>query len=97
MERINYKGFFIDKIDTGYRICKQTNTSIHTHLRNLNPCYKLIDNILNKRLPTRCGLYYIESHIRLADGKYKEKLEDYYKVKLNKDKQKYFNPHKKRI
>ncbi len=99
MERIAYKGFFIDRTDTGYRISKQSDTSVHTHLRNLNPCYKLIDNIINKQIPTRCGLYYIESHVRLTeDEEYKQKLKDYYDVKLNKGKkQKYFNPHKKRF
>lgn len=98
MEQIKYKGFFIDRTETGYRISKQSDTSIHTHLRNLNPSYKLIDNVVNKRIPTRCGLYYLESHIRLADDKYKQKLKDYYKLKLNKGKkQNYFNPHKKRF
>lgn len=99
MERINYKGFFIDRAKTGYRISKQSDTSIHTHLRNLNPSYKLIDNIINKRIPKRCGLYYIQSHIRLADNSdYKRKLQDYYNLKVNKGKkQNYYNPHIKRF
>lgn len=98
MERIEYKGFFIDKTDTGYRVSQQFDTSVHTHLRNLSASYKLVDNVVNKRIPTRCGLYYIESHVRLAeDEEYKRKLEDYYEVKLNKGRQRYFNPHKKRF
>ena len=44
MERISYKGHFIDKTENGYRICKEYDTSIHSHLKNLNPSYKLIDN-----------------------------------------------------
>lgn len=98
MERIKYKGFFIDRTKTGYRVSKQSNTSIHTHLRNKNPCFKLIDNVIDKHIPHRCGLYYLQSHIRLADDlDYKRKLQDYYEVKLNKGKkQKYYNPHMKR-
>jgi hypothetical protein len=99
MERIEYKGFYIDKTKTGYRISKQSNTSIHTHLRNLLPSYKMIDNIVWKRIPKRCGLYYIQSHIRLTDDKeYKRKLQDYYNVKVNKGKKiSYYNPCKKRF
>ena len=94
MERISYKGYFIDKTQNGYRISKQSDTSIHTHLKNINPSYKLIDNVVNNKIPTRCGLYYLESHIRLADNEeYKRKLRDYYEVKVNKGrKQDYFNP-----
>ena len=94
MERISYKGYFIDKTQNGYRISKQSDTSIHTHLKNINPSYKLIDNVINHKIPTRCGLYYLESHIRLADNEeYKRKLQDYYEVKVNKGrKQDYFNP-----
>lgn len=99
MERIKYKGFFIDRTKTGYRISKQSDSSIHTHLRNKNPCFMLVDNVVNKRIPKRCGLYYLESHIRLADDfDYKRKLQDYYEVKLNKGKkQNYYNPHMKRF
>lgn len=99
MERIKYKGFFIDRTENGYRISKQSDVSIHTHLRHLSPSYKLIDNIINKRIPSRCDLYYIKSHIRLADdNEYKSKLEDYYEVKLNKGKKQiYYNSHKKKL
>ena len=94
MERICYKGHFIDRTKNGYRISKTTDTSVHTHLKNLNPSYKLIDNVVNHKIPTRCGLYYIMSHIRLADDEdYKRKLQEYYDVKVNKGKkQGYFNP-----
>ncbi len=97
MDRIAYKGFFIDKTKTGYRISKQSDTSIHTHLRNLNPSYQLIDNVINKRIPRRCGLYYLQSHIRLTDdNEYKRKLQDCYDVKSNKEKkQQYQNARKK--
>lgn len=97
MKRIEYKGFFIDRTKTGYRISKQSDISIHTHLNNLSPSYKLIDNVTNKRIPKRCGLYYLESHIRIADNEeYKKKLQDYYNVKINKGMtQQYYNSHKK--
>lgn len=51
MERIKYKGYFIDKTEHGYRICKEDNTNIHTHLKNFTPCYKLIDNVVNQKNP----------------------------------------------
>ncbi len=99
MERIKYKGYFIDKTKTGYRISKQSDISIHTHLRNISPSYRLIDNVINKRIPKRCGLYYLKSHIRIAnDEEYIRKLQDYYDVKINKGiRQQYYNPHKKRF
>lgn len=99
MERINYKGFFIDRTKTGYRVSKQSDSSIHTHLHNKNPCFKLVNNVINKCIPRRCGLYYLQSHIRLADDfDYKRRLQDYYDVKVNKGKkQKYYNPHKKQF
>ena len=99
MERIEYKGYFKDRTEHGFRIGKEDNTEIHTHLRNLVPSYKLIDNVINHKIPTRCGLYYIMSHIRLADNEgYKQKLQDYYNVKLNKGKkQDYYNPTKKKF
>jgi len=97
MKRIEYKGFFIDKTNRGYRVSKQSDISIHTHLHNKNPCFKLIDNVTGKRIPHSCGLYYLESHIRLADNlDYKRKLQDYYDVKVNKGKKlQYYNSSKK--
>ena len=99
MDRIEYKGYYIDKTKTGYRISKQSDISIHTHLRNLSPSYKLIDNVINKHIPNRCGLYYLESHIRVAnDEEYKKNLQDYYDVKVNKGKKQfYYNSNKKKF
>ena len=64
--RIEYKGFYIDKTENGYRISRKEDTEKHTHLSNLNPSYRLIDNVLSNKIPTRCGCYYLESHIRLS-------------------------------
>lgn len=71
---------------------------IHTFAIYL-PSYKLIDNVTNKCIPKRCGFYYLESHIRIADDEeYKRKLQDYYNVKISKGiKQHYYNPHKKKF
>lgn len=98
MDRIEYKGYFIDKTKTGYRISRADN-SAHTHLSNLQPSYKLIDNIIDKRIPKRCGLYYLLSHIRLTDDEnYKRKLNDYYNMRVSKgEKQLYINIHKKKF
>lgn len=98
MERIKYKGYFIDKTESGYRVSKSTDTNIHTHLHNLNPSYKLIDNVISKKIPRRCGVYYLESHARLSDDEnYIQKIRDYIEVKKNKTHQNYFNPHKKQF
>lgn len=97
--RISYKGFYIDKISTGYRICRQDDVTIHTHLVNINPAYKMIDNVIQKRIPKRCGLYYLESHARLSDNEgYIRKVREYIEVKQNKSKkQNYFNPSRKKF
>ena len=95
--RIIYKEFCIDKTATGYRICRQEDTKIHTHLAHLNPCYKLINNVVAKKIPRRCSCYYLESHCRLSDDEtYIRKITEYIEVKQNKSKkQDYYNPHKK--
>lgn len=96
MERIEYKGYFIDKTEHGFRICKEDNTEIHTHLRNLAPSYKLIDNVVLKKIPKRCGNYYLESHARLStDENYIRKVTELLEVRKNKTQQFYYNPHKK--
>ena len=95
-DRITYKGFYIDKTENGYRICRQNDTDKHTHLKNLAPAYKLIDNVLSNRIPRRCGIYYLESHTKLSyDENYIRKIHEYIKVKQNKSKQLYFNPGRK--
>ena len=95
--RIKYKGFYIDRTENGYRICRQGNEEKHTHLSNLNPSYKLIDNVLSNKIPTMCGTYYLESHARLSyDENYIRKIREYIEVKQNKSKQVYYNPSRKR-
>ena len=78
--RIEYKGFYIDKTENGFRICRKEDTEKHTHLSNLNPSYRLIDNVLSNKIPTRCGCYYLESHARLSyDEDYIRKIREYIK------------------
>jgi hypothetical protein len=98
MKDIKYKGYVISKTHNGtYRITKDDGSDKHTHLQNLNPCYKLIDNVVAKKTPKRCGFYFITSHIRLSDDEtYINRLKDYIEVKKQKGKkQNYFNPHRK--
>lgn len=98
MKRVEYKGYYIDKTKTGYRVSNKNNTSIHTHIKNKNPCFKLIDNVNLKIIPRKCSLYYLESHLRLSyDENYIRKIKEYMEVKKNKTHQKYFNPHKKKF
>ena len=90
---IFYNGFIINQIHNGsFRVTRNDDSDEHTHLRNLSACYKLIDNINHKKIPKRCGLYYLESHIRLANNdEYKRKLQNYYNVKVQKGrKEQYF-------
>lgn len=66
-------------------------------MKNLNPSYRLIDNVLSNKIPVRCGYYYLESHARLSyDEGYIKKIHEYIKVKQNKSKQVYYNPGRKR-
>ena len=97
MSRIIYKGFYIDKTVHGYRVCFLSDPDKHTHLKNLRPSYRLIDNVVSKRIPRRCGFYYLESHARLSDDeKYIQKINDYIATKQNKGKkQYYYNPSRK--
>lgn len=97
-ERISYKNFYIDQTEHGYRISKCDNADKHTHLKNINPCYRLIDNVIMKRIPRRCGEYYLQSHARLSDDEeYIHKINEYTNVKQNKGKKlKYYNPSKKK-
>lgn len=97
MDSISYRGFFIDKTKTGYRISKCNNQGIHTHLSNLKPCYRLIDNVVANKIPHRCGIYYLESHARLSENEdYIYKIREYINVKKNKTKQYYYNPARKK-
>lgn len=95
--RITFHGFYIDRTEHGYRICKMSDSKIHTHLKNLQPAYRLADNVNSKRIPRRCGTYYLESHARLSDDEeYIEKIKNYIIVKQNKGKkQYYYNPSRK--
>ena len=81
--RIEYKGFYIDKTENDYRISRKEDTEKH--------------NVLSNKIPTHCGCYYLESHIRLSyDENYIRKIREYIEVKQNKTKQMYYNPGRKR-
>jgi hypothetical protein len=97
--RIVYRGFYIDRTATGYRICRQDSAKVHAHLKNLNPSYKLIDNVIAGKIPRRCSCYYLESHCRISDDEiYIRRVKEYIEVKQNKGKkQYYYNPHKKKF
>ena len=91
-DRVEYKGFYIDRTETGYRVCRIEDSNIHTHLRNLNPCYKLIDNVNRDKIPRRCSAYYLTSHMRLSHNKdYKKKIEQMLSVRAKKTHQNFYN------
>lgn len=84
-----YNGFVISQLSNGsFRVTKNDGSDKHTHLKHLSACYKLIDNVNECKIPKRCNLYYIESHIRLVDddSDYKRKLQEFYDVKVSKGK-----------
>lgn len=91
-----YRSFIIQRTETGYRVCRIDDKKIHIHFRNFNPAKKLIDHVVDEKIPRRVGSYYLSSLIRLSCiEKYKEKVEQLLDVRKRKSRQKYFNPHRK--
>lgn len=91
-----YRGYRIEETLDGFRITLNDGSDRHTHLKSRRFCRKLIDYVVDKKLPTRVSSYIVQSCIRLStDDNYIQKLELLLEVRNNKDKQYYFNPHKK--
>ncbi len=91
-----YRGFIIQHTVTGYRVCRSDDNSVHIHFKNCNASKRLIDNVVDEKIPRRVGNYYLSCIVRLTKNeKYKEKVEQLLDVRVNKSSQRYFNPHKK--
>lgn len=69
---------------------------MHCHMKNYNPCIRLIDCVVDKKIPKNTGFYYLSSLIRLStDSKYIEKVNSLIKVrKIKGKKQNYSRPKK---
>ena len=92
MERIYYKGFYIDATKTGYRISREDDISKHTHIRNLKASYRLINDVLKHKIPKRCGNYFLESHARISNNeKYIKEIRDFIQLRKRKKQEKYYN------
>lgn len=91
-----YRGYRIESTENGFRITLDDGSDRHTHLKSKHFCKKLIDYVVDRKVPTRVGNYVLESCIRLSDDEnYIQKIEELLDVRKNKTKQFYYNPHKK--
>ena len=91
-----YRGYRIEQTENGFRITLDDGSDRHTHIKSKGFCHKLIDYVVNKKVPTRVSNYVLESCIRLStDKNYIRKIDELLVARKNKTKQFYYNPHKK--
>ena len=91
-----YRGYRIDSTENGFRITLDDGSDRHTHLKSKHFCKKLIDYVVDRKVPKRFGNYVLESCIRLSDDEnYIRKISELLDARKNKTKQFYYNPHKK--
>ncbi|EXG87824.1 hypothetical protein K413DRAFT_4725 [Clostridium sp. ASBs410] len=91
-----YRGFIIQRTETGFRVCRSDDNNIHIHFKNYHAAKRLIDNVVDEKIPRRVGNYYLSCIARLTKNeKYKEKVEQLLEARKRKSRQRYFNPHKK--
>lgn len=94
MER--YRGYRIEQTENGFRITLDGGFDKHTHIKSKGFYKKLIDYVVDKKVPTRVSNYVLESCIRLStDENYIRKVTELLEVRKNKTRQFYYNPHKK--
>lgn len=89
-----YRDFNIDKTENGYRVSLNSNPNIHCHMKNYNPCFRLIDSVVDKKIPRNTGYYYLSCLARLSsDNNYIEKVNSLIKTRKSKGKKQiYRNP-----
>ena len=91
-----YRGYRIETTENGFRITLDDGSDRHTHIKSKGFCKKLIDYVVDKKVPTRVSNYVLESCIRLStDENYTRKLTELLEARKNKAKQFYYNPRKK--
>ena len=91
-----YRGYRIEQTENGFRITLDDGSDRHTHIKSKGFCHKLIDYVVDKKVPTRVSNYVLESCKRLSTDKhYITKIDELLEVKRSKTKQFYYNPHKK--
>ena len=91
-----YRGYRIESTENGFRITLNDGSDKHTHIRSRHFCKKLIDYVVDKKVPTRVSNYILESCIRLStNDDYARKVTELLEVRKNKTRQFYYNTHKK--
>ena len=91
-----YRGYRIETTENGFRITLDDDSNRHTHIKSKGFCKKLIDYVVDRKVPTRVSNYILESCIRLStDDVYTRKLTELLEARKNKTKQFYYNTHKK--
>ena len=91
-----YRGYKIEQTENGFRITLDDGSDKHTHIKSKGFCKKLIDYVVDKKVPTRVSNYVLESCRRLStDENYTKKLTELLEVRKNKTRQFYYNPSKK--
>lgn len=91
-----YRGYRIETTENGFRITLDNESDMHTHMKSKHFCKRLIDYVVQRKIPPRVGNYVLESYIRLStDENYIKKVSELLKVRKSKTKQSYYNPHKK--
>ena len=91
-----YRGYRIETTETGFRITLDDGSDKHTHIKSKGFCKKLIDYVVDKKVPTRVSNYILESCIRLStNDDYARKVTELLEVRKNKTRQFYYNTHKK--
>ncbi|SEU08704.1 hypothetical protein SAMN05443270_3039 [Lacrimispora sphenoides] len=91
-----YRGFIIQRTETGFRVCRSDDNESHIHFKNYYAAKRLIDNVVDEKIPRRVGNYYLSCIAKLTvNEKYKVKVEQLLEVRKRKSHQRYFNPHKK--
>lgn len=87
-----YRGYRIESTENGFRITLDDGSDRHTHLKSKHFCKKLIDYVVDRKVPTRVGNYVLESCIRLStDENYIYKVNTLLKNRKNKTKNYYIN------
>lgn len=88
-----YRGYRIEKTKNGYRITLDNGSGKHTHIHSKNFCKKLIDYVVDEKIPRRVSNYVLVSLTRLSTNQsYIKKVNEFLKSRNSKTKQKYYNP-----
>lgn len=91
MER--YRGYRIENTKTGYRITLDNGSDKHSHIRSKSFCKKLIDYVVDEKIPRRVSNYVLISLTRLSTNQnYIKKVNQLLNSRNSKTKQKYYNP-----